>query len=245
MKPFFTSLFEIRFQAAALLLALIALSVTDVQGQLIIGEVVLSVSPHSVGESASETLVEVTGTLVDVSSRLFGSVKVMVIVGNKEDSATEHTDFLRVPPFELTIKAGEITGKNEFTLIPLPDDIVEYDETVSVSGTAEAYLVGGVVLPTLPVGLLVRPTTVTIEDDDDITVSLSVSPHEVAEAGGPEIVTVTAVLNIGEVDGVTTVAVTVGSHLDSATEDTDFVRVPPFELTIKADEITGKNPSSR
>ena len=62
MKTFFTSLFEIRCQAAALLLAFIALSVTDVQGQQE-PYVVLSVLPPSVGEADGATTVTVTATL--------------------------------------------------------------------------------------------------------------------------------------------------------------------------------------
>ena len=239
MKTFFASLFEIRCQAAALLLTLFALSVTDVQGQILIfdHEVELSVSHPSVGESAGATTVTVTGTLVNgPPSRLFGPVRVMVIVGT-EGTATEDTDFVRVQPFALTIDAGETTGTATFTLIPVADDVDEDDETVSVSGTAETNLVGGIVPMNQTLALPVRPTTVTIEDDDGVTVSLSVSHPSVGESAGATTVTVTGTL-VDLVDTSVTVEVTVGT-VGTATEDTDFVRVQPFALTINAREATG------
>ena len=80
MKTFFTSLFEIRCQAAALLLALIALSVTDVQGQNT--QVKLSVIPDRVGEADGVVTVMVKGTLTQTFQGTVGQVMLPAFASN-------------------------------------------------------------------------------------------------------------------------------------------------------------------
>ena len=240
MKIFFTSLFEIRRQAAALLLALIALSVTDVQGQQNTA-VELSVSPDSVGEADGAMLVTVTGTLtvwlqgiagpvmlpvaLPVALPLNTSVKVSVSGG----TATAGTDFESVPEFTLTIVEGETSGTASFMLTPMNDADYEGDETVTVSGTAQYR----------DEPLPVIPKDVTIIDDEIMStaVELSVLPDRVGEADGATPVMVTGTLDRAPLTTNTSVKVSVSGG--TATAGTDFESVPEFTLTIVAGATSG------
>ena len=154
MKTFFTSLFEIRCQAAAFLLAFIALSVTDVQGQQETVALSLSVLPPSVGEADGATTVTVTATL---SVAIPGPDNTIVTVSVAADTASTG-DFEPVSDFTLTIIEGSTSGTADFTLTPVSDAVDEDDETVSVSGTVTATVEGFVVTT--------ATVTVTITDDD-------------------------------------------------------------------------------
>ena len=114
--------------------------------------ITLSVSPDSVAEDAGATTVTVTATLNDAVRS--GATPVTVAVGVTGDAATEGTDYTAVADFTVTIPDGETSGDTTFTLTPTDDDVVEGDETLSVSGT------------TTVTGLTVTNTEVTLTDDD-------------------------------------------------------------------------------
>ena len=175
MKTFFTLLFEIRCQAAALLLAFIALSVTDVQGQQETVELRLSVLPPSVGEADGATTVTVTATLsAAIIDDFPGSVNTIVTVSVAADTASTG-DFEPVSDFTLTIIEGFTSGTADFTLTPVSDAVDEDNETVSVSGTDTVTVEGFVVTP--------ATVSVTITDDDTSGVTVSPTVLTVDERG--------------------------------------------------------------
>ena len=108
--------------------------------------IVLSVEPKSVGEVARATPVTVTAEMVGGTS--VGVTTVTVKVTGKTASAD---DFAPVEDFTVTIRDGDSSGTTEFMLTPRSDVLMEGDETVTVSGTADGFTVTG--------------TEVTIEDD--------------------------------------------------------------------------------
>ena len=114
--------------------------------------VTLTVNPTAVAEDASATTVTVTATMTGGTRA--DSTEVTVAVGAADDGATEGTDYTAVDDFTVTIPAGSTRARGTFTLTPTNDDLVEGDETVSVSGSAS--------------GLGVTGATVTIEDDDEV-----------------------------------------------------------------------------
>ena len=185
----------------------------------------LSVDPASVSEDAGAVSVQVTAEL-DGAAGLEPTV-VNVTVGRAGDSAASGTDYASVAGFVLTIPAGQTTGTATFTLTPDDDEVAEGVEEITVRGTAS--------------GLTVDDATLTLNDDDQASasVSLSVDPASVSEDAGAVSVQVTAELAGAAGLEPTVVNVTVGRAGDSAASGTDYASVADFVLTIPARQTTG------
>ena len=108
--------------------------------------IVLNVAPKSMAEEGGEKSMTVTAEMVGGTS--VGVTTVTVEVTGHTASAA---DFAPVTDFTVIIKAGDLSGTATFTLTPISDVLMESDETVTVSGTADGFTVTG--------------TEVTIEDD--------------------------------------------------------------------------------
>ena len=124
---------------------------------------------------------------------------------------------------ELTIPAGSTTSTGRVTIAAVDNDVDAADRRVTVSATARNSQ--GVADP--------APVTLTIRDDDELTMALDVSPEAVSEGDGETLVTVTATVTgttrLGEAR---TVTVTVaGSDEDAAV---DFAAVADFEIVVPA-----------
>ncbi len=119
----------------------------------------LSVSPGSVGEGASGTIVTVTATL-DGSVTLSDATTVTVSVGDVNDSAISNTDYTSVSDITVTIAMGQESGTGTFSFSPVDDSIAEGDEKISVTGSATGLTT-------------VTPTELTITDDDERGVKFS------------------------------------------------------------------------
>ena len=190
----------------------------------------LSVSPASVSEDGGAQQIEVTAALDGAAGP--EPTAVNVTVGRAGDSAASGTDYASVAGFVLTIPARQTTGTATFTLTPDDDEVAEGVEEITVHGTAS--------------GLTVDDATLTLNDDDQASasVSLSVDPASVSEDAGAVSVQVTA-----ELDGAaglepTVVNVTVGRAGDSAASGTDYASVAGFVLTIPArNRRPGRRPS--
>ena len=170
--------------------------------------VTLSVSPTSIPEGATGTARTVTVTATLSGSALATDAVVMVSVG--ADTATVD-DFTAVPPFNVTIPAGDNSATETFTLAPVDDDTDEPNETVRVTGTTTA---PG--LSVLPAG----GATVTIADNDATpTVTLVLTPASISENGGTS--TVTATLDHPSSQATT---VTVSAAAGTNTDSNDFTK---------------------
>ena len=188
-------------------------------------EVLLSVSPSSVSESAGATSVTVTATFSNTST--YGEAKtVSVTVGDSGDSATSGTDYAAVTGFKVTIATGASSGKATFTLTPTSDKIIEGNETITVAGTST--------------GLTVNETDVTLTDDDQTEITLTASPSSFSETGAATAVTVTAATDGDTFTADKTISVTVGDSGDSATSGTDYAAVAGFDITITKGTTSGK-----
>ena len=143
-------------------------------------EIALSLSPADADEGTSPT-VTVTATLSGTVS-LEEDTVVTVAVGDGTGSATEGTDYTEVSDFTVTIPATTLTGTRTFQFAAADDAIVDPDETVTVSGTAD--------------GFTIPSTSLTITDTDTAptVIVLSLSP-DVAVEGATTPVTVTATLS--------------------------------------------------
>ena len=187
------------------------------------GEVVLTVAPDAVAESASSVQLTVTGTLAGQSSRVIDTVVSLELAG---DTATAGVDFQSATA-TLTIPAGGMSATATMTLAVLDDDIVEGDETLEITGT-------------VPGTITARPADVVIEDDDQepTSISLSATTGPISEGDSAVTIPVQATLLGGGTRSVDTqVALSV---LDvSATVDDDYTAAwDSSTLTIPAGEYS-------
>ncbi len=120
--------------------------------------VTLSLSPSSVGEEASATTVTVTATLSDKST--FPDDKIVTISVGDSGTADEGSDYEAVSDFSLTIPANLSSGTATFTFTPKDDNIIEGNDTLTVSGTGTDLDVEGAIL------------TITETDTTDLIVTL-------------------------------------------------------------------------
>ena len=175
----------------------------------------LSASPARVSEDASATTVTVTAT---ATAAVAEARVVTVAVGGANDGATAGVDYAAVADFGVTIPANATSATGTFTLTPTDDDEVEGDEAISVTGSGASLNVVG--------------TSVTLADDDQGVVALTVDPASVDE-GATANVTVTASLRGGLVFAdarVVTVAVGGGT----AEAGADYAAVAGFGIAIPA-----------
>ena len=187
------------------------------------GEVVLTVDPDNVNESASSLQLTVTGTLAGVSSRVIDTV-VSLELG--DDTATAGEDFQSATA-TLTIPAGEMSATAVIALTVLDDDVAEGNETLEVTGT-------------VPGTITAVPADVVIEDDDQepTSISLLATTGPIGEGGGAVTIPVRATLLGGGTRSVDTqVALSV---LDvSATVSDDYTAAwDSSTLTIPAGEFS-------
>ena len=176
-------------------------------------------------EDGGAASVEVTATLDGAASAQPTTVNVSV--GRGGDSAASGTDYDAVSGFTVTIPAGQTSGSASFTLTPEDDQVAEGPEEITVRGTAN--------------GLTVADVTLTLNDDDQASssVSLSLSPASVPEDGGATSVEVTATLDGAAGAQPTAVRVSVGRGGDSAVSGTDYDAVSGFTVTIPAGQTSG------
>ena len=187
------------------------------------GEVVLTVAPDTVSESASSLQLTVTGTLSGLSSRVIDTV---VSLDLADDTATAGDDY-QAATATLTIPAGEMSATAAMTLMVLDDDIAEGNETLEVTGT-------------VPGTITATPADVVIEDDDQepTSISLSATTGPIGEGGGAATIPVRATLLGGGTRSVDTVVTL--SVLDvSATVSDDYTATwDSSTLTIPAGEYS-------
>ena len=188
------------------------------------GSISLSASPGYVWENTPAN-VEVTATLPGTLAAPEDTL-VTVSVGKSGDAAVEGTDYTAVDDFFIQIPKGNRSAKHTFWFSPIDDDLAEGTEEVSIDGTADKFSVSG--------------TTLDLDDDEALKLTLSASPDKVKEDAGATAVTVTAALG-GSVtyDSAKTVTVRVGTSSDSATEGTDYATVANFSFTIPANQSSG------
>ena len=187
--------------------------------------VTLSASPSSVTENGGAKTVTVTATSAAAAAK---ARKVLVAVGNRQDTATAGTDYAVVPAFNITIAANATTATGTFSLTPTNDTSVENAESISIDGMPEsagaAFTVGG--------------TAITLTDDDaQPAVTLSATPSSVAEAALASSVTVKATA-ASAVAWARTVTISVGKT-GSAASGTDYAAVSDFDIAIAANALSG------
>ena len=185
-------------------------------------EVDLSIDPATLSEGAAATKVTVTATFSGSSTLLEDRT---VTVSLDDGGATPGTDYATVSDIDVVVAAGRTSGKATFTLTPTDDRMVEGDETIVVSGTAN--------------GLTVHGTAITLSDDDEIPeVVLGMDPTKLSEGAAATTVTVTAIFANGSTlpeDRTVTVSLDAGS----ATMGADYAAVSEFGVVVAAGRTSG------
>ena len=177
--------------------------------------VTLHLSPDTISEAGGTSTV--TATLNHPSSEA-----TTVTVSAAPVSAAVAGDYTLSGNLDLTIAAGATTSTGTVTITAVDNDVDAADREVTVSGAATNRQ--GVTAP--------DDVTLTITDDDELMLALSVSPGMVSERDGETPVTVTATvmgITLGEARTVT-ISVT-GSGEDAAV---DFADIAPFDIDIPA-----------
>ena len=168
----------------------------------------------------------------------------------------EVEDFNAVEDFTVTIPAGQTVGWAEFTLEAIDDLVVEGEETVDVTGTAESYgitdVTGALVTivdndsdqPPTPPPAPPADLIVSGQADPAVAVSLSVDAQAASgeqayvEEGEQRTVTVKAVLPDGESGLAEAATFTVAIAADTA-ENSDFTAPASASVTIAAGQTSG------
>ena len=148
--------------------------------------IALSVSPSAWVENAGNTTVRVTATPVGGLFRADQTVTVSVA----GSGVAKAVGFTTVEDFGVTIAAGSSSGSGTFTLTPVPNSVVNVDETITVSGTVSPSTVS-VTLAALTLTDDDVPTTVPRDPPGNAIVlagdgSLNLSWQPVAGATGYE-----------------------------------------------------------
>ena len=133
-------------------------------------DIELSVSQAAIAEAAGQTDVTVTATLVGSSTRTTDTTVTLTLSG----SATDPGDYAVTTALgSVTIAEGESSGSGTLTLTPVSDAVVEGDETIVVDGARHG-----------PHGEV--DATITLQDDDTATLSISGPATDVTEGADAE-----------------------------------------------------------
>ena len=183
-------------------------------------EVVLTVSPATVGENDGPTVITVSGALEGGVSR---SVPTPVIISVHDVTAVVNEDYTATQVV-LSIPAGTLSGTATLTLTPLNDNLHEGAEQVVVRAAG-------------PEGFTAAGVRVTITDDDDepTMITLSLDKDTVAEGEGTQELAVTGTLQGSRRTVDTSVTLTV---VGKTATDADYF-ASPSELVIAAGDLAG------
>ena len=182
------------------------------------------------------------------------AVVTVSVVGQGGPGHAEAEDFTAVDDFAITIPAGRTSGEAQFTLQAVDDLVVEGEETVDVTGTADwaADVAGAAVTivdndsdqPSPPPPAPAPDLLVSGQSDPAVAVNLSVDTQtasgeqDYVEEGEQRTVTVKAALPDGESALATAATFTVAIAADTA-ENSDFTAPASASVTIAAGQTSG------
>ena len=181
-------------------------------------EMVITVTPETLDETAGITVLNVTASLVGQTAR---RVDTVVTTTTGSVTATAGEDFETTSIF-LTVPVGELSASGTLNLTLTDDTLHEGDETLEISGNAP--------------GLTVTGAEVTIRDDDaaPTSIGLSVTASPITEGGGVVILPIEAAL-LGGGTRTEDTTVNVGLVDLTATETDDYTATwDPPAVTIPA-----------
>ena len=95
---------------------------------------VVRLEPDSVSESAGPTQVTVVAEIA--GGRPTAPLPVTMRIGDADDTAQWAVDYEAVDAFTVTIPAGETEQRTTFLLSPIEDELIEGNETLTVTGEA-------------------------------------------------------------------------------------------------------------
>ena len=176
------------------------------------------------------------------------------VVGQGGPGHAEAEDFTAVDDFTITIPAGQTSGEAQFTLQAVDDLVVEGEETVDVTGTADwaADVAGASVTivdndsdqPSPPPPAPAADPLVSGQSDPAVAVNLSVDTQtasgeqDYVEEGQQRTVTVKAALPDGESALAQAATFTVAIAANTA-ENSDFTAPASASVTIAAGQTSG------
>ncbi len=151
---------------------------TDITDDDTVTGLTLEVSPTSIAENAGAAeRVTVTATLTGGGIRTEATVVTLSLADTS--TATSGTDYADLGTLtDITIPATQTRGEVALDITPVNDEVVEGDETIIITGTAQG------------LSLDAATATVTLADDDTATLSIT-GPAAAVDEGDPAEFTVT------------------------------------------------------
>ena len=204
-------------------------AIADTSVKIFDNDVLLALSPASVGEEGGAQSVTVTARAKTARA---ASRALTVSVGKLGDQAVSGTDYGAVTDFSLTIAANQASGTATFTFTPRDDKIIESSETLTVHATGTS--------------LDVNSATLTMTETDTTTIRYTVTPDRVPESDGSWR---TMTLNASMKDGYTVakpVDCIIGNGGGTATYSTDYLmRIVDRVLRPGGSEFTFEIPAGQ
>ena len=139
-------------------------------------------------------------------------------VSTTAGTATSGTDYTALSNQAVTITAGQKSAT--FDVTPAADDVVEGDETFTVTVAASG---------TLPAGVTLGDATATITITDGDAATVDIADQTVTEDGGAQAITVTL-----SKEATSDVALQVSTSAGTATSGTDYTALSNQAVTITA-----------
>lgn len=190
----------------------------------------LSTSPSSVMEGDSATAVTVTATFSGTVTRSVATEVTLnsTLLGTATGGGTDysHTGL----PTKVTIAAESSSGSaTGLSITPADDSVAEVDETILIRGTAT--------------GLTVNSATITLEDNDDPTITLSservgVGDDDSVSEGESATFKITATRNTADKSAAVNVTLVVQAA-STATSGTDYTALSSTTISIAPNAASG------
>ena len=209
----------------------------------------LDFTPKSVREDANQPTVTV-GAQWNGDYTYDKAMTFTVSFGENSDTAVEGAtcttgvDYRSISDLSMTIKKGEKGETSSFIFRPCDDSLDEGTEYLSMSGSYTNTSGSSK-------GLLFADNKpqLAIQDDDRLSIDISLDPISFAEGDKDTTVTVTAEalgLGTGSVQADSTgqkieVALAVGAKDDTATHGTDFAKVTAWQVDVPQRRVAGRS----
>ena len=183
--------------------------------------ITLTTVPDRVIENGGVKTITVTAAVAGQAR--FTTAKTVAVSVN-DGTAESPADYKAVADFEITITVGAASATGSFTLTPVDDAVDEENETLAVTGTADAVVVTGAVI--------------TIEDDD--VAELNVSDGTASEGDKVSFTISLSPVSDRAVTVKWSTAVDTGTDAHGATAGVDYTAVQEQTVTFSAGETSQK-----
>ena len=198
-----------------------AINITIIDNDVKPSQIVLTSNLSSISESGGNATVNVSASF---PGQVTLTENVDITVSILDGTAVSGDDFGAVSDFSITIPAGSLNGSGTFNLSVIEDNILETQQTLSVSGSVS--------------GFTVQPASISIVDNDVFSYTFDTSLNSSSVSEGDGSVTLNVSVGFpGNVVLTTDTNVTISIENSTAFSGDDFDAVPDFNVIIPAGRL--------